>query len=154
MQWAVSSPLQYSCTSVWQHVLPRAFASTTTTTTQPEKNITPPFSSPLLLHTTESRGWRGGSAAVQRAQTVLLLTQIPPLPRHTGLTLPPEQQDMDRFAAGCPWLIITHTHASGHTESVSSIKKFINQANTYFDDNKCNTYFCMFTYILIIIFII
>lgn len=74
----------------------------------------------------KSCGWRGGealqsarrsAAAVQRAQIAPLLTQISPVPRHTGLTLTPAQQDVGRYAAGCPRqtrLTITHTHAFGH----------------------------------------
>ncbi len=108
MQQAVSSPLQYSCTSAWQHVPPRAFASTTTTTTWPNQRGIQPHPFPPAAASYDRVTWLEGrlcsavrrSAAVQRAQTALLLTQIPLLPRHIGLTLPPERQDMDRFAPG------------------------------------------------------
>lgn len=131
MQWAGSSPLQHlaACASTcfrlyYYYYLP--------TGEEYDPTLFLPF--PALYDRVrwgKSCGWRGGealqsvrrsAAAVQRAQIALLLTQIPPVPRHTGLTLTPAQQDM----AGCPRqtrLTIIHTPLA--TESVPSIINLI-----------------------------
>ncbi len=112
--------------------------------TQPERNPTPPFSSRCCFirqsHVAGGEALLCSEAVCGSAEST---DSAPPDPDSTAATshrvnITPRTA---RHGQICPRLIITHTHTSGHTESVSSIKNEINQANTYCDDNTCNTYF-------------